>query len=257
MHYLLIACDVFEESINNFKNQTPHTITPIYLKLEAHLEPGKLHQELQDIIDEAEGQPYDMILMAYGLCGNATNGIKARSIPIVIPRAHDCCTLFLGSIGRFLEHFGENLSAQWTSSSYLAKSNQGMYSANVEDTLSYFGLSEEYEELVKQYGEDNAQYLWETLHSKDQYNTKMFYISTGAPDDEMNIEKLKQTAKEEGKTFHLIAGNLGLIEGLFGEKWGDEYLFVSPGQRIVSTNDLDTVVTVEKLPKIEKKLQNL
>ena len=250
MDCLLIACDVFEEYINDLIIPSSHTITPMYLKMEAHLKPDKLHQKLQDMIDGAEGYSYDVILMAYGLCGNAINGITARSIPLVIPRAHDCCTLFLGSIDRFLEHFSDNLSAQWTSSSYLAKSNEGMYSANMKNMLSYFGLSEEYEDLVKEYGEDNAQYLWDTLHSKDQYNTKIFYITTGVADDEKNIKKLKQTAKEQGKTFHLINGDFSLIKGLFSEKWSNEYLLVAPGERIVSTNDLDTVITVEKLPKI-------
>ena len=198
-----------------------------------------------------------MILLAYGLCGNAINRITARSIPIVIPKAHDCCTLFLGSISNFLEHFGENLSASWTSSSYLAKSYNGMYSGNVEHSLSYFGLSEEFADLVKQYGEDNAQYLWDTLRSKDQHNSNLFYIATGAPDDEANIEKLKEEAKEKGQEFRLITGDLGLIDGLFADKWGDEYLLVSPGESILATNDLHTVVKVEKTPNVEKKVQNL
>ncbi len=246
MHYLLIACDVFQEVINKHINQTSHKITPKYLKMEAHLEPKKLHQDIQLIIDEAEGQAYDIILLAYGLCGNATNGITARDIPIIIPRAHDCCTLFLGSIDEFLKHFGENLSASWTSSLYLAKSSQGIYTPNGQHTMEYFGLSDDFEELVKQYGEDNAEYLWSELHANNKHNTKLFYISTGADDDEFNIENLKQTAKEQSKEFHLIQGSTRLIKNLLDERWGDDYLFVAPGESIIATNDLDTIMKAEK-----------
>lgn len=256
MNYLLIACDVFKDAIEEIISKTSYQITPVYLKLEAHLDPQKLHQDLQNMIDQADKEPYHMILLAYGLCGNATNGITARSIPIVIPKAHDCCTLFLGSVDKFLEHFGENLSASWTSSSYLAKSYNGMYSGNIEHSLSYFGLSEEFAELVKEYGEDNAQYLWDTLGSKEEHNKNIFYIATGAPDDQANIEKLKKEAQEKGQEFRLITGDLGLIKGLLAEKWNDEYLLIRPGERISATNDLETVIKVEKTPNVEKKVQN-
>lgn len=247
MHYLLIACDVFKDVIDKVISQTSHKITPRFLKMEAHLEPKMLHQDIQSIIDEAEGETYDIILLAYGLCGNATDGIKARNIPIVIPRSHDCCTLFLGSIDQFLNYFGENLSASWTSSPYLAKSRQGIYSASGQHAMEYFGLSDDFEDLLREYGEDNAEYLWNTLHAKNQYNTKIFYISTGTDDDEHNIEKLRQTAKEESKEFNVIKGDTSLIKNLLNGKWGREYLFVAPGESIMASNDLETIMKVKKL----------
>jgi hypothetical protein len=30
------------------------------------------------------------VVLAYGLCGGATAGLRAGSIPLVVPRAHDC-----------------------------------------------------------------------------------------------------------------------------------------------------------------------
>ena len=249
MHFLLIACDVFQETIDKILVQTPYKITTKYIKMEAHLHPKILHEDIQTIIDHAEGQVYDIILLAYGLCGNATDGITARTIPIVIPKAHDCCTLFLGSINKFLQDFGDNLSAQWTNSSYLAKSSEGVYTPLGENTMNYFGLSNNFEELVEEYGEDNAKYLWDLIHAKDKYNTKIFYISTGAADDEKNIEKMKQRAEEENKEFYLLDGDTRLIKGLFNEKWGHEYLYLGPGESIEATNDLERVIKVKKLPK--------
>ncbi|MEZ4559788.1 MAG: DUF1638 domain-containing protein [Caldilineaceae bacterium] len=36
------------------------------------------------------------ILLAYGLCGTATADLVARHTPIIMPKAHDCITLYLG-----------------------------------------------------------------------------------------------------------------------------------------------------------------
>ena len=58
---------------------------------------------------------YDAVLLGYGLCGNSTLGLEARRFPLVIPRAHDCTTLFLGSKEAFQEHFGPNPSQTWAS----------------------------------------------------------------------------------------------------------------------------------------------
>ena len=61
---------------------------------------------LQIAIDEAEAEAgkYDAIALGYGLCGNGLAGLEARSVPLVLPRAHDCITLLMGSRTEF-EHF--------------------------------------------------------------------------------------------------------------------------------------------------------
>ena len=41
------------------------------------------------------------MVLAYGLCGGVTAGLHAGSITLVIPRAHDFITIFLGSRDRY------------------------------------------------------------------------------------------------------------------------------------------------------------
>ena len=45
-------------------------------------------------IDETR---YEAVLLGYGLCSNGLVGLAAQSVPLIVPRAHDCITLFLGS----------------------------------------------------------------------------------------------------------------------------------------------------------------
>ena len=52
-------------------------------------------QAAVDAVDPAAG--YETILLGYARCNDGLAGVTAKDIPLVIPRAHDCITLFFGS----------------------------------------------------------------------------------------------------------------------------------------------------------------
>ena len=110
----MISCEVFSRLVYSAAARTPNILDVEFTELRSHVNPDGLRKQIQDIIDGTPDK-YDAILLGYGLCGNSTSGLRARSIPLVIPRAHDCCTVFLGSRAAFLEHFGLTPSAQWSS----------------------------------------------------------------------------------------------------------------------------------------------
>jgi len=56
---------------------------------------------------------HDAIVLAHGLCGEATAGLRAGSIPLVVPRSHDCITIFLGSRDRYTTEFTGNPGTYW------------------------------------------------------------------------------------------------------------------------------------------------
>ena len=45
-----------------------------------------------DFVDPEAG--YDAILLGYARCNDGLVGVTARSIPLVVPPAHDCVTFF-------------------------------------------------------------------------------------------------------------------------------------------------------------------
>ena len=52
--------------------------------VERHLhKPEEIRGRLQQMIDATAGQSYEAITLAFGLCGQATSGLVARSIPLV------------------------------------------------------------------------------------------------------------------------------------------------------------------------------
>ncbi|MBK8050203.1 MAG: DUF1638 domain-containing protein [Anaerolineales bacterium] len=68
---------------------------------------------------------YDAIILAYGLCGASTAQLIARHTPIVMPRAHDCITLYLGSRDRYQAEFEKHPGTYWYSADYLERQEPG------------------------------------------------------------------------------------------------------------------------------------
>ena len=58
-------------------------------------------QRLQEALERVDETRYDAMLLGYALCNNGLVGLRARTKPLIIPRAHDCITLFLGSAARY------------------------------------------------------------------------------------------------------------------------------------------------------------
>ena len=66
-----------------------------------------MRERVQAAVDQSGGETYDAILLAYGLCNYGVRGLHAE-VPLVLPRAHDCITLLLGSRQRYAEYFAVN-----------------------------------------------------------------------------------------------------------------------------------------------------
>jgi hypothetical protein len=67
----------------------------------------KMSEKLQVEIDKVDAGKYDTILLCYGLCNNGVCGLHSP-LPMVIPRAHDCITLLMGSKERYKDYFDHN-----------------------------------------------------------------------------------------------------------------------------------------------------
>ena len=124
-----------------------------------HDTPVKLTRMVQEQIDRLEQyldqrmvkHPPQAIVLGYGLCSNGVAGLKARGIPLVVPRTDDCIAIFLGSQRRYLEAFHRYPGTYWI--------NNGWLEHGFVPTRE--ALEERYARYVQDYGEDNAQFLME------------------------------------------------------------------------------------------------
>lgn len=244
MRFKLIACDVLLREVAFCVAKSPHTVDMAFTPKEEHNESERLRATLQRHVDAtAEAPlPYDAVLLAYGLCGNSTAGLVAKGCPLVIPRAHDCTTLFLGSKAAFSEHFGDNPSQCWASVGY-AERGESVFADS--DTRAWLNPGQSYEEMVELYGEENAAFMMEALGGKPG-SEGVYFLDVPETRVEAIVERIRSEAERQGKEFREIPGSLRLIDRLVSGDWPkEEFLVVPPGKRVAARYDWDEVIASE------------
>jgi hypothetical protein len=243
----LIACEVFYREVCLCVAASPHRVDIEFTEKNAHDKSDVLRQQVQSRIDAAEAGviPYDAILLGLGLCGNGVLGVRARKTPLVLPRAHDCCTIFLGSRMAFKEHFSDNPSRPFSSVGYMERGTSWIHDAS---TVSIPGLTKSYDDYVAEYGEENAKFIMETLTASnetalsDTLDNRVVFVEVPELAHLGFAEKARGEAEKAGKRFVLLPGSMRLIRGLVNGDWSDEeYLVVPPGSRIGGVYDWDRI----------------
>jgi len=240
MRIKLIACDVFLRPISAIVATSPHTIDVEYVPMLAHNEPDTLRANLQARINAATiEQQYDLLILSYGLCGNATLGLTSP-VKMIMPRVHDCCAVFMGSKEAFAAEFCGKLSMRWCTSGYYERCyiDKGL----TGDTSHRRETYPEYQALIEQFGEDNAQYIWDTMHPEIETPDAAYIKIPGfeMPGHEAGFKSLVEA---QGKTLRVLAGSVEYLQDLVNGPWEDErFLTVHPGEKIGAVYDMDRVV---------------
>jgi hypothetical protein len=229
MKYKFIGCEIFKKPVYMAAEASKHDIDIEFTKVSAHSSPGDLREKIQSAIDKADSI-YDGVLLGYGLCGNSTVNLMSRSVPLIIPRAHDCCTVFLGSRSSFLKHFAMTPSAEWRTACHYECSK------DLEQGFC------DYEKLIEKYGEDNAQYIRQNLAGETSVDFLTFINLPGIENNDA-LNAFLEEAKKRGKSTRFIEGDLRLIwKLLVADINHDEFLVVQPGSVIKPVYDQEEIM---------------
>lgn len=243
MRLKMISCEVFARLVYSAAARSSHIIDMEFTALRSHTKPEQLRNEIQAIIDRTPDK-YDAILLGYGLCGNGTAGLKARRVPLVIPRAHDCCTIFLGSRSSFLEYFGRTPSARWSSFCYYERLGGWEHDGAMAGAAE--GRNWCMEELAAKYGQENAEYIMEMLKVKDDVGFLTFIELPGFENEAVK-ESFIRYAAENGKEPRFVPGSTRLVDMLLSGCWNDdEFLTVPAGAETKPIYDHDRVIGAEQ-----------
>ncbi len=212
MRLKVIGCDSLARLIYYCAAHSPHIVDVTLLGLGLHVDAADLRARLQAQVDASVGQGYDALAIAYGLCGQATLGLAARDVPLVMPRAHDCITLFLGGRQRYEAQFKACPGTYWYILDYVerrpsAASNLSLGVA-VDDDMDAV-----YQQYVEKYGQDNADYLMEVMGAWAQHYQRAVLIDMGIGDVSAVEAATRAEAERRGWTFEKIAGDLILQPG--------------------------------------------
>ena len=245
MKLKLISCEVFYREMCACVARSPHQVDIEFLPKALHdLRCADMQTHVQETLDAVDAKNYDAVIFGYGLCNNGLHGLTARQIPIVLPRAHDCITLFLGNRQRYLDYFQNHPGVYFKTSGWIERGDaSGVLSQFSIPTLT--GMDMSYPDLVEQYGEDNAQFLFDTLCDTKKNYGQFSYIEMGIEPDDRFERQTRTEAEEKGWSFEKLKGDLHLIQGLVDGKWDDkDFLVVQPGQRVVAKYD-EGVISAE------------
>ncbi len=241
MRLKVICCDVLAREVYYCAATAPHVVDIALLKRGLHNTRDLLRAELQRAINLAPKHAYDAVCLGYALCGNAIAGLSAGDVPLVVPRGHDCITLYLGSRALYQQEFTAHPGTYYYTLDYVERREADTGSAVPLGTASDAARQSVYEEYVRQYGKDNADYLLEVTGGWITHYSRAAFIDTGVGDVAAAKELVRREAQGHGWTFAELAGNLVLLRKLLHGEWDDNFLVVSPGGQISVTYDEDVI----------------
>jgi hypothetical protein len=248
MRLKLIACEIFYREICAVVARSVNQIDIEFLPKGLHdIGQPAMSARLAEAVAAVDESHYEAILLGYALCSNGLLGLRARSIPLVIPRAHDCITLFLGSKERYLEYFQNNPGVYFKTSGWVER-GEGLVQNWPDAIQNRAGMTQTYEQLVAKYGEDNARFLYEQLGNMTRNYTKLTFIEMGVEPDDRFERHTQSEAAERGWKFEKLAGDMGLIQSLADGPWDeDHFLVVPPGHRVAVRYDEKIIQAISAL----------
>lgn len=245
MRLKLISCEIFYREMCAVVARSPHRVDVEFLPKGLHdIGSAGMLARVQEAVGRVDGSCYDAILLGYGLCNNGVAGLTAPAIPLIVPKAHDCITLFFGSREKYLEYFNSRPGTYFKTTGWIERGSDAgeLRQLSVSHQL---GMDMSYEQLVARYGEDNARYLWETLCDTLRNYKQLTFIEMGVEPDDRFERRTREEAEQRGWTYEKVRGDMTLIERLVNGPWdGEDFLTVPPGRRIAS-KPADGIIDIE------------
>ena len=260
MYLKVVACEIFVREVCHVVASSPHICDVEFLNQGYHdqVDTGRAHLQqiidatalrrdeagalgysgrshIQQVPDWPSPRQYDAVLLGYGLCNNLIAGLEARDVPLVVPRAHDCITVLMGSKQEYERQFRTTPGTYYYSSGWIECRKRG---GAVDVNQTGAAYTQQYEQFVAQYGEDNAKYLMEALGSWTEHYERGALIRYDF-DRVLELEGyVRDICDSRGWRYEELVGDLGLLRRWVGGDWADsEFLTVQPHQTLLAAWD--------------------
>jgi hypothetical protein len=151
----------------------------------------------------------------------------------------------MGGKEQFLSAFGDKLSARWCSTGYYERCIGLGGSHLVTEQYSAYKTSAEYMGYVERFGEEDAQYIWDTMHPDIEADEAM-YINIDGYEHSNARENYRSYIEGSGKRLIAVDGDVSMLTALIDGEWdGERFLTLAPGKRIAGVYDMDCVMKAD------------
>jgi hypothetical protein len=216
--FLVIACEVMEREIRHSQNGR---VEFKFLDYGLHRGPENMAKAIQVEIDRANEEEFDGIILGYGLCSNGIVGVQTQNQPLIVPRVHDCITLFLGSAESHRDQSSEYPGTYYLTAGWIEKAQTPI---------------SKYESYVQSYDEETARWV---LHEEMKNYTRIALIDTKAYHLEPYRRIARQNAEFLGISYQELKGLPTFLKTLVVGPWKKDFLIVKKGQTIQQEMFLD------------------
>lgn len=211
MKEVIIACEMLENEVQIALNKSQNNAAVIWLERGLHEQPTKLKEAIQSTIDSIDA---DYILIAFGLCGNALEGIKSDHARLVIPRYHDCIHMFLVT---------DDNPRPATRADCLYYTD-GWFNSDMI-------MLRQYERFKEKVGEEKAKRVFKKIF---KHYRGICLIDTGAAWREVALEQAQKSSDLFELEIFEEKGSHSILFRLFAHEWDEDFIICAPGEAISS-----------------------
>ena len=232
----VISCGVMEPEVRHFAAGRPQIRRLEFLPQGLHEDPGRMRVELQAAVDRAEADPaIEAIVLVYGLCSRGVENLRHDRCPLVIARAHDCVTLFLGDKDRYAAYQQAHPGTFWYQPGWI----RGRATPGPEREAR---LRKEYAE---KFGEDDVEYLLEMDRAGFAHYSRAVYVGLGLGQPEQDVAHTQACAACQGWSFEQVSGDPALLRALLEGDWDARRFLVVPPRHVIRLTADDDIIRAE------------
>lgn len=207
----VIACaTVIEEMLTMLPENFDYQVMDFGL----HINPTKLGAALQEVIDQ-DNLAYEELILGYGLCSQAVIGLEAKACTLVIPKVHDCISIFLGSGKEYQRQIQSEPGTYYFTKGWI----------EVGDTPFH-----EYQPMIERYGQEKADRMMKLVLKNYK---RLAFINTGLKDLDKYRAHSKSSAEKFGLRYEEIQGKSDLVRKMLYGPWDEEFVIIPPGKKVL------------------------
>jgi hypothetical protein len=242
--FALLACRVFEREIELLAPGAAHIAEVRWFEMGLHDQPDQMRVILQENLDALDGRDdIEAIVLAYGLCGRGTAGLRPLRHKLVIPRAHDCITVFMGSKEAYAVHQHRCPTCYY----YTPGWNRGRRVPGPEKLEALRA------ELAEKFDPEDVEFLIASEREQWALHDTVTYLDLGTDDAESEAAYAKRCAEWLGWKFERLRGDATLLRDLLWGNWDDaRFQIIQAGQRL--GHALDESIMREEIPSRVNKI---